>query len=310
MKYAAIILLLLVLVSCGSEPSSNKAQQLAEELRQQAQNNTDVNADAAPVEETEPITITPEPETEPVKPLEMPEVPKVEEEPEIDTSGMEEITTQDTTDDEGIELEEHERTIMHDFFDTFVNEITGYKFIYERDKYQVRSNKFKKTLAEPVKIRGLVINGTRYNLFYYDAIYLNRETKKATAYCEGLHPETKSQCEQLELKDIPYEVPFEEHNIILPEDWLLNNINKLPKQVVKDKYYVNSRKTTLAEINTTEYYFDPKAGLPVRVDRREQGILHRYDYTELATNTVREVDIVHRSEDEVPTEEVFSSRID
>lgn len=313
MRLAAILLLIVFLVGCTPSATSDKAQKLAEELREQGdeeakdavketeQTAPDVNSEQEIAEEPQ-APAQPKPET--AKTAEPQTVESSEQ--EMSVTAPEDIPVNEP-EPSAEAATENDRTIVAELFQTFTTNVSGYTFIYEKDKYVVKGNKYKIVLDEPVRIRGLSLYGERYNLFYYDTIYVNRENETAIAYCEGVNIETSTQCEQLNLYDIPYEVPFKDYTLVLPEDWLHIYMTEWPRNLARNKYYVEGREVLRFDVNGTELYVDEKLGLPMRVDQRDTGVLHRHEYRKLSANTVRDVDVIHRNRDEIPTDEPFYS---
>ncbi|VVB80845.1 Uncharacterised protein [uncultured archaeon] len=272
MKYIPIIVaILLILAACAQEAKKDStAKELAEQIKAQA------NATPAVEPKTEVNTT---------------EQPKAEE------TVKEETTSPAQT-----------RTRMYKFFDAFAK-ITGYDFIYKGDHYYSKGTKYKIILGAPNTATDVKFGDTEKHLFYYDTIYLDRNAKTAIAYCEGHTSQLNKQCAELALYDLAYPVPYNDYNILLPEDWLMENLDKEPSLVDANKYYINGRATIFVKINETpeiELSFDPGTGLVLRADEKKgEQLLARYNYEELSANAVRDVDVNHRSKSEIPSSETF-----
>jgi hypothetical protein len=100
-----------------------------------------------------------------------------------------------------------------------------------------------------------------------------------------------------------------EQNIALPHDWLFQYLEEEPDSLEANKYYVKGRASTTARFNTDpiiELHIDPLTGLPMRVDTLKGSVLvKRVDFEKLSANSVRDVDVTHRSRDEIPSSEAF-----
>lgn len=316
MKYIPLILIAL-LVACAAEKESTGAKELAQQLREQAE----IDA-ATPVQETQEeqsesaetntqVTETPAQEEEPAQTetaTNLPETAQQEETIPAETQAQELPIIEATE-----ETEPAERTPLYDFLDTFAKKVSGYQFIHKSDQYFVKGTKLKIVLDKPRVARQVKLNGIAYSLFYYDTVYVDRAAKKATAYCEGRETELNRQCVKMNLHDVPYAVPFSEYNILLPEDWLFSFLDKNPVRIDKDKYIVLGKSahsyTFRQGDDSTELFFDDITGLPVRADQIKYGrLISRYDYEFLASNKVRDVDVIYRSQSEIPSEEYFYKR--
>ena len=298
MKWALVIIALLILAGCAA-PEESEAKKLAEKLKEEAEQ------PAAPVQTPETqAQPTPEP-TAVAIPTEIPEPTAVAipiEIPKPITQDVEETVAQP-----------QERTEIYAFLDKFVQKVTGYQFSYKQDKYYVRGTKYKVELFRPVTQKSVTFGELKKTLFYYDTVYVDRATKKAVAYCEGHQSYLNTQCAQLEIYDLAYPVPFADYNMTLPEDWLLAYVNQEPTVLEEDKYYVNQKSVTRAtfegENTTAELNFDPVTGLVIRADLKSGGQFGRYDYEDLAANLVRDIDVMHRSKNEIPSSETFNANL-
>jgi hypothetical protein len=283
MRYTYLIILLLILAACAPQPKESTAKQLAEQLKEQ------VAEPPVPVQETVPAT---QPQPTEVAPETTPEAAPAQE-----VTATEETVTPPK-----------ERTKMYRFLDLFAK-LTGYQFTYKSNKYFVKGTTYKIILARPVSIREVSFGDVKKSLYYYDTVYVDRTAKTAIAYCEGHTGQVNTQCSQLEIYDLAYPAVFKDYDIILPEDWLLNYLNKEPNQMEENKYYIESRATVFIKFNEDpqlELNFDPGTGLVIRADQKKGSqLISRYDYEDIAANLVRDVDVRHRSKSEIPSEEAF-----
>lgn len=253
-----------------------------------------------------------------------------EESEEIEREGFErqagfEIETNETktadeteVESEKIEMEKVDesdkvKTKIEELLPRFAQGVKSYSFNYRKNKYYVRGPLMKIVLGDFVYDKDVVVDGKTYKQVYLDAVYLDRGSKRAVGYCEGLIKELKSRCIDLELEDVKFPRLYADYIIKLPEDWLFEFLNRIPHLVEERKYFVESRLTTLVKFidpdKTIELYFDEAIGLPLRVlVKQGEVVIERYDYEKLVANHVREVDVIHRSASEIPSEEVFYAR--
>jgi len=289
MKYIVPLFIVILLIACTSIVDDGKAEKLAEQLREQA-------AEAAKEKVKETVKEVPKEEPE----EEVKEVPKAE--PKVEVSKVGEVEEETLSPSE-------KRTKMYRFLDTFAEKVKGYEFIYKKDKYFVRGKKYKIILENPVTVKHVTFGDLEKNLFYYDTIYLDRSSKKAVAYCEGHDSRMNYQCSDLEIRDLGLPVEYTDFNITLPEDWLFAYLDYEPDVLEENKYYIEGRASVYVRFEGAtdlELNFDRGSGLVMRVDRKKSGqLLERIDYENLVSNDVREVDVIHRSKDEIPSEEVF-----
>jgi len=54
-----------------------------------------------------------------------------------------------------------------------------------------------------------------------------------------------------------------------------------------------------------DIFFDERTGLPIRIISEKDGTPVTYDYLDLSANTVKDVDVIHRNLDNIPSEEYF-----
>ncbi|MBI4146187.1 hypothetical protein HY489_02510 [Candidatus Woesearchaeota archaeon] len=292
---AGVALILLILAACAAPEvnEESKAKQLAEQLRQQASEVVaKPTAEVQPAQTSEP---TAQPATEPT-PVTPEPVSIPAEQPVAPTAVQEEQTTP-----------AEQSGIMYQLLDTFAKKVTGYQFIRNKDDYLVRGQRAKIKLDKLVLLKNIALpNGTTLGFYYYDTVYVDRTTKTATAYCEGHTDYVNRQCAQYNLYDLPLTVNYSKYNIMLPEDWLFANLNQTPARTEKDKYYVDGRRVLLVAFSDLELYFDTTNGLPIRADQKSNNaLIKREDYESLASNKVRDIDVRHRTKEEIPSSETF-----
>ncbi|MCX6708616.1 MAG: hypothetical protein NTW67_03120 [Candidatus Woesearchaeota archaeon] len=288
MKYIPIIVaILLILAACAQEEKKDiKANETAEQLKA-----------------AEPAAAEQKNATEPAKEANETEQPKTEqqeietEQPEAKEEVKEETTSPAQT-----------RTRMYRFLDKFAK-VTGYDFIYKGDHYYTKGTKYKIILSAPQTVSKAKFGDVEKNLYYYDTIYVDKTAKTAIAYCEGHTAQLNKQCAQLELYDLAYPAPYDDYSILLPEDWLLTYLDREPSLLEENKYYIEGRATVFVRFNETpeiELSIDPGNGLVLRADEKKGNqLLARYSYEQVTTDKVRDVDIMHRSKSEIPSDETF-----
>lgn len=297
MKYLSFIVVSLLILAACAQPEPSKAKQIAEELKNQAAEPTaEPEVIEAPVAEqnmtaefNETTVVTPEPKA-------AAEVLK-----ETLTTDVKEETTSIATG----------RTKMYRFVDIFAKNVKSYQFINKNNKYFVKGTRYKILLYTPIIVKDVKFGEMQKQLFYYDAVYVDRAAKTAIAFCEGHKSSTNSQCYDMKLYDLAYPVPYKEYDIILPEDWLLSNVNNEPNQLEENKYYVKGRASVFVRFETSpalELSMDPGTGLVMQADlKKGSQMLSRNEYTDLVSNLVRDVDVQHRSREEIPTDESFNN---
>ncbi len=285
MKYASLaIIALLILAACApTEPS--KAKQIAEEIKEQTE---------TPAVET--------PQTE--QPIEQPTEETAVEQPEVKTPAKDLVEAMEET-----TSEPQKRTKMYRFLDTFAKDVKSYQFKYKKDSYFTKGTRYKIILYLPSIVKGVTFGDATKSYFYYDTVYVDRAGKTAVAYCEGHNEQVNKQCAEFELYDLGYPVNYDDYEITLPEDWLFSYLNKEPSFIDDNKYYIQGRASVFLKFNeepVIEMSMDPGTGLPLRVDQKKGNqILGRYDYENLASNKVRDVDMEHRTKSEIPTTDAF-----
>lgn len=289
------ILFLILLVACvpPAETPQNDTEAIADNESAEPKQTDDSQAEE-PKEQPEP---TPEPE-----PAEKPKPSTPEETPEDEHNDTAEQT-------ETVTSPPQPRTKLYDFLETFTERVDSYQFTYKNDEYFVRGNRYKIRLDRPVTVSHVTFDDIEKSLYYYDTIYVDRSTKNTLAYCEGHDDDVNRQCAELELYDLAYPVPYSTYDITLPEDWLLTYLDDEPATIDHNKYYVKGRAAVTATFDLQpqlQLHFDKGSGLVLRADFKQGNqLLERHDYENLATNKVRDVDVHHRSKDEIPSEETF-----
>jgi len=295
MRYLAIISILLILIACGAPERVD-----IPETKQEVKIEEKVVQDIAPPAEL-PAVQTPEPakqeENKKLKSSEM-----------LKKSVVESISTD--THEEEINAPPQGRTKLYDYLDKFAQEVSGYSFDYKSNNYFVRGTKYKIILGNPVSVRDVIFGEEKRSLFYYDTIYIDRSANSALAYCEGHTSSINRQCDSLDLYDLALPLPADSYAVKLPEDWLFEYLKQEPIQVERNKNYIKQRIASLVRFssdgNIIDLNIDELIGLPIRVDIKVGDVLvQRYDYENVISNKVRDVDVIHRSKSEIPTSEVF-----
>lgn len=301
MKKSVFIILaslLLILAACGTNNSDSAAKEIADELKNQE--SQDITVESPEVEETVQET-TPEP---------------VQESTPSPLTGMSSIDVVDPSEipiatnvEEDIVAPAQTRTKMYQFLDTYAERVNGYEFFIGSNKYSYKNDKFRVILANAPQISNVKFGELSKSVYYYDTIYVDRVSKTAFAYCEGHLSTVNRQCAELELYDLAYPLPYLEQNIALPHDWLFQYVEEEPDSLEANKYYVKGRASTTARFNTDptiELHIDPLTGLPMRVDTLKGSVLvKRVDFEKLSSNSVRDVDVSHRTRSEIPSSEAF-----
>jgi hypothetical protein len=273
--------------SCDTEQNATKEEEQAE---------TEIV-----VEETTPVEI----DTSKKEKTEEPEEP-------------EEITTELTEED----IEEFEKEsasidasdLLEQLMQTYSEDVTGYKYLYEGDWYLVYEGNIKIKLGESKQYLRRVVNGTHYSIFYVDTIYLNTINKTATGYCEGNDPRLGNKpCAELELADIPLPLNYGDHYTKRPDEWLFE-VYTLDPEVKTETgyYYIGPRKLRRLEYQDGPkqmiMYYDEEIGLPVKIqsfiDNKPSGL---WLYDSLSANTVKEKHVRHRTAEEISSKEGFYS---
>ncbi len=302
-KTIIILMMMFVMAACVRQQTESKAGQVAKEIMQQAEPKTAGGAagpsGALVVESSSTEIVKQEEKAEQEEKQAMPEketIPQTLKEDIKDS--IQEISIAPSL----------KRTRMYTFLDLFAK-VTGYEFQHNEDKYYVKGTRYKIILGRAVIVKDVSFGDIKKSLFYYDTVYVDRATKTAMAYCEGQTSQINKQCEQMQLFDLPYPAPYSNYNTLLPEDWLLNNLNNEPDFIEQNKYYVEGRATSFAKFNgkpDLELSIDPGTGLVIRAEQKNGNVLlEKYDYSRIVADKVRDVDVRHRSKSEIPNDEVF-----
>ncbi len=290
MKHILIIIAALFILAACAQPQESKAKEIAEQIKQQTTEEQVVEEVEQAAQQVEEIKETIE-QAEQAAPI-------TETEKQLETTIVEETTSKP-----------QQRTRMYRFLDTFASQVKSYEFKYKGDEYYVKGQKYKIILDNPVTAKDVTFGDLKKSLFYYDAVYVDRGTKTAVAYCEGHSSQVNTQCTQLNIYDLMYPVSFTDYDTTLPEDWLFTYLDKEPDQLEDNKYYIEGRSTVYVKFNEEpelELNFDPSTGLVLRADKKKGNqLLERQDYEQLASNKVRDIDVIHRSKSEIPSEETF-----
>ncbi|RJQ19034.1 hypothetical protein C4580_05640 [Candidatus Woesearchaeota archaeon] len=304
MKRAVIAFLFILAIACTEEQRAEPtpAQELAQQLREQAESDTSSVPESVAAE---PVTPAPAPAPETTPPPSQTPEPVTLPEPTAAELLVQETIVGEETDELPLP-----QSPLQELLNTFGSKVSSYQFTYNNSKYFVRGPLIKIILSKPVLVRGHTWpNGTTKKYFYYDTVYVDRAEETATAYCEGHTERVNADCRANGLYDFAYPASYAQYNIVLPQDWLLSLQNKQPQSVEADKYYIKGRKTVRlifpGELRT-EAHFDSQVGLPLRIDQyNETRLYFRQDFDLLASNTLRDVDVIHRSPEDIPSSEIF-----
>jgi len=290
MKYLSLIVISLLILAACAAPEPSKAKQIADDIKKQA-------------EEPKAEATTPPSESNETSPVAQEAISASTETPDEDlqktlTETVKEVTAGNAT-----------RTKMYDFLDTFAKNVRSYQFKYKRNAYYAKGTRYKIILDAPVIVKNVKFGEMQKQFFYYDTIYVDRAAKTAIAFCEGHESHVNSQCTELDLFDLAYPASYEEYDIILPEDWLLANLNNVPSQIEGNKYYIKGRASIFVRFETNpalELNIDPSTGLIMQADlKKGSQLVSRNEYLDLVSNEVRDVDVEHRSKEEIPSSEAF-----
>jgi len=297
---AVLTTMLLLLAACGTNNSDSAAKDIANELKNKPTDGQDITVEGSEVEEITPAEKTLEPVQE-TKPSPLTGMSA------IDVVDPAEIPVTDVEED--VVVPAQTRTKMYQFLDTYAKRVNGYEFFIGSDKYSYKNDRFRVILSNAQQVSNVKFGELSKSVYYYDTIYVDRVSKTAFAYCEGHQSTVNRQCAELELYDLAYPLPYLEQNIALPHDWLFQYLEQEPNSLEANKYYVKGRASTTARFNTDpiiELHIDPLTGLPMRVDALKGSVLiKRIDFEKLSSNTVRDVDVTHRSKNEIPSSEAF-----
>lgn len=305
-----LLLTLLVIVTLGActAPSlsqESKAKDIAEELKTQ-----DPVTEESTIEEVQEETLTSQ-ETETTSQKEAAQESSAYPENSNSITGMSSFDTLPSVSDveETVTLPAQYRTKMYQFVDTYAKRVRSYEFFLDKNHYSYKNDKFRVILSTPVQVKDVVFGDLKKSLYYYDTIYVDRVGKTVVAYCEGHEEEVNRQCAELEIYDLAYPLPYTDHNIALPHDLLFRYVDFEPDSLDANKYYIKGRASTTVKFNgntTIELHIDPETGLPIRFDQlKGSQLIKRTDFEKLASNKIRDVDVLHRSKNEIPSSELF-----
>lgn len=198
-------------------------------------------------------------------------------------------------------------TETYQFVELYDKTKPGYQYVYITEWHRVKGNKVKIELNIPKKFRSILIEGKEYPIFYVDRIYLDRSKQEVIGYCEK-----DPTCFSEELLDVPLKLDYTEFKEKTPDEWLYEYGSQQPDLFEERKYYIKNQLTTRATYTTEtgeiRIYFDPKIGLPLRIEKQIGNYpMEITEFFELTAGTVRDIDVIHRTRDEIPPEEAFYS---
>lgn len=180
--------------------------------------------------------------------------------------------------------------------------LESYKFRNAQGSWYIRGEKVKFLPVSPLILYDVKRGEKTYRQVYLDELFFDVQEKTLTAYCFGFSESVNRQCAGLELYDLPFSLPYEQHMIKLPHDWVKEFMNKIPVNEEHEKYYVKNIETTRLKFEDgTEIYFFARAGLPLRIAKG-------YDitnYEDVVNDQVRPEDVIHRSKKDIPAQETF-----
>jgi len=195
----------------------------------------------------------------------------------------------------------------YQFIKKYENRGLGYQYIYNHNQNKIKGDRIRIKLELPKKIGQVTIKETYYPSFYIDTIYLNRKNNEALGYCEK-----DKYCFSKGLIDVPLRLNYADYKEKTPDEWLYEYAIKQPDLFEERKYYVEEKQTSRATYKTEQgeirIYYDINIGLPVRIEKQiGEYPSTRMTYSDLTAGTVRDIDVIHRSKDEIPPEEAFYS---
>lgn len=203
--------------------------------------------------------------------------------------------------------EEKPSSETYQFIELYENQNLGYQYLYNTNIHKVKGNKIKVELKLPKKFSSIQINGKLYPLFFVDRIYFNKNTNLATGYCEK-----EQSCYSEDILDVSLKMDYNKYKEKTPDEWLYEYGLQKPTLFEERKYYVKNRLTTRATYETEtgeiRLYYDPKNGLPVRIEEQTgEHPMKITEYFELSAGGIRDIDVVHRTKSEISPEDIFYS---
>jgi hypothetical protein len=193
-------------------------------------------------------------------------------------------------------------TIMDNLLATY-NSIDSYQFKTEKGTYYVRGDKARFLPRNVINKRNFVQNDVKYPEVFIDEIVFDRADKNAIGYCFGFEDNVRRDCQNLELVDKGFFLPYNETMPMLPDDWLKNYAKIAVGDEQEEKYFLNSIETTrIAFKDGVVMFFFPAAGVPIKVVK---GPLESFTFENLVINRVRPEDVIHRTRDQISPNEVF-----
>lgn len=230
--------------------------------------------------------------------LPLEEAEAIEETPEI---------TAEVVAEEPVIKVESPNSETYQFIELYENKQLGYQYIYNTEWHKVKQNKIKIDLNMPKKYTPIEIQGKTYPIFFVDTIYLDRNKQEAKGYCEK-----DPTCFGEDIMDISLPLNYDEFKDKTPDEWMYEYGPKKPSLFEERKYYIKGKQTTRAiyptETGEIRVYYDPKTGLVIRIENQiGEHPMQLTEYFDLTAGTVRDVDVIHRTKDEIPPEEAFYS---
>ncbi len=248
--------------------------------------------------------------TEPVPPV-VADIREASEEPEkavLDTETAERLAQEQAekareTLEHPPKLEPRDRTtIVEQLWQTF-SELESYQFKTAYGAWFVRGDQVRYLPFKPISKTNFKQENNVFKEVYIDEVIFSAGSQTATGFCTGASEESNIHCEGLRLHDIPFTLAYTDFMIKLPSDWVKEYLNEAPVSEDAGKYYVKSVLTTRVQFKDgTDWYFNPKAGLPVQIIR---GSLNKITFDDIVVNQVPPEKVIHRSRKDIPPEEPF-----
>ncbi|OYT31687.1 hypothetical protein DRJ22_01680 [Candidatus Woesearchaeota archaeon] len=157
------------------------------------------------------------------------------------------------------------------------------------------------------------------NLVYYDVVYVdvNNKNKSLTsvqAYCEGVFDKNALfECVNSEIVDVPIDISYnlykDKFETVLPSEYLYSLFadNTFFKRAEENKYSFKNRAVTVLETTRGKiFYFDPRLGLPLKIEYTKDDGSHAVIlFDNLIANKAKFAEMHHRTASEIPPDEMF-----
>ena len=202
-----------------------------------------------------------------------------------------------------LKLQPGDRTsIVEQMYETY-QQLESYQFKTFRGSWYIRGDKARLLPFDPIRFNRVQEGKNFFREIFIDEILFDLRGRTATGYCAGIDGTANRQCAALELYEVPFTLNYGEHMITLPHVWVEERLGEVPDREEHNKYTVQGIQTIRVTFQDgTEYYFYPRAGLPLRVVK---GIHDKVIFDRLVINQVRPEDVIHRAKEQIPPEEAF-----